>query len=199
MNILICGDSFASDFSKEYPNCKGWVNLLTNDYTVNNIAQAGVSEYKILKQIESINPSDFDAVIIVHTSPYRVHIKHHPVHQHSILRNNCDLLYEDILHHNANSDNKCLNAAEDYFKYIFDEDYYLDCYHLMQEKIKKLTDSVTTLNIGILYDNNFVNFNHFMSLRSTFIKQQGQINHFNDTGNVFVYNTVKQWLVKYVQ
>ena len=52
MKILICGDSFAADFRITDTNALGWCNLLEEKYTVVNRAQAGVSEYKILKQIE---------------------------------------------------------------------------------------------------------------------------------------------------
>jgi hypothetical protein len=47
--ILICGDSFAADWSKKY-NSIGWVNMIENDHIITNIAEAGVSEYKIYKQ-----------------------------------------------------------------------------------------------------------------------------------------------------
>ena len=47
--ILICGDSFAADWSKKYEG-KGWVNMIENDHVITNIAEAGVSEYKIYKQ-----------------------------------------------------------------------------------------------------------------------------------------------------
>ena len=46
MNVLIAGDSFAA----EWPGSNGWVKLLAKKYNVKNVAQAGVSEYKILQQ-----------------------------------------------------------------------------------------------------------------------------------------------------
>ena len=48
--ILICGDSFAADWSKKYDGV-GWVNMIENEHVVTNIAEAGVSEYKIYKQL----------------------------------------------------------------------------------------------------------------------------------------------------
>ena len=44
--ILVAGDSFAA----EWPTGKGWVHKLAEDNAVNIVAQAGVGEYKILKQ-----------------------------------------------------------------------------------------------------------------------------------------------------
>ena len=43
MKLLVAGDSFVA----EWPGDEGWVKLLANDYDVTNVAQAGVSEYKI--------------------------------------------------------------------------------------------------------------------------------------------------------
>jgi hypothetical protein len=57
--LLICGDSFAADWTVKVKE-KGWVNLLAQDYKVTNLAQAGCSEYKILKQLQSVNLDKFD-------------------------------------------------------------------------------------------------------------------------------------------
>ena len=82
--ILICGDSFAVNHVEFDKNSCGWSNLLANDnYDVINLAQAGVGEYKIFKQLTSVDLEKFDAVIVCHTSPNRVYIQQHPVHKHS--------------------------------------------------------------------------------------------------------------------
>ena len=54
MKILICGDSFAADWTIKYPG-QGWPNMLSQQYEIVNLAQAGCSEYKILKQLEFTN------------------------------------------------------------------------------------------------------------------------------------------------
>ena len=70
--ILIIGDSFACVWPNEVT---GWPTQLAQQYDVTNLAQAGVSEYKILKQLlnfEKENPwwqHDFNCVIVSHTSP----------------------------------------------------------------------------------------------------------------------------------
>ena len=48
LRILIAGDSFAA----EWPGNNGWVKLLSQKFSVTNVAQAGVGEYKILKQLK---------------------------------------------------------------------------------------------------------------------------------------------------
>ena len=52
--LLIAGDSFAADWTIKYKG-EGWVNTLCKDYDVTNIAQAGVSEYKIYNQLKKID------------------------------------------------------------------------------------------------------------------------------------------------
>ena len=77
MRVLIAGDSFAADWQVKYPTQAGWPNLLVDKYTVTNIAQAAVSEYKILKQIQSVDLNQYDSIIISHASPNRIHcVKH---------------------------------------------------------------------------------------------------------------------------
>ena len=51
MKLLVAGDSFAA----EWPGNSGWVKLLAQEHPVTNVAQAGVSEYKILKQVQNEN------------------------------------------------------------------------------------------------------------------------------------------------
>ena len=89
MDLLIVGDSFAVDND----NTQSWQNKLKVDYNVVNTAQSGISEYKIYKQLVDQIEKQWNQIIIVHTSPYRVHTRKHPLHAHG------DLMYSDIEHH----------------------------------------------------------------------------------------------------
>ena len=60
--LLICGDSFSTDWTKKYEGI-GWVNMLEKNYKITNISQAGVSEYKIYQQLNSVDLSKFDKTI----------------------------------------------------------------------------------------------------------------------------------------
>ena len=67
--IVLAGDSFGC----EWPIGEGWSLMLAKN-AVNNIAQAGVGEYKILKQLwnecrDAYWVNNYDAVIVCHTSP----------------------------------------------------------------------------------------------------------------------------------
>ena len=99
MHVLIVGDSFAADWSAKHCDLFGWPNLLAKHHTVTNLAQAGVSEYKIYKQLISVDLSQFDLVIVAHTSPYRVVTRSHPVHYNNSLHKHADLLFGDIEYH----------------------------------------------------------------------------------------------------
>ena len=99
-NILIIGDSFAADWSTKYKDYLGWPTLLAQSHTVTNLAQAGVSEHKIYKQLCSVQDlSVYDVVIVAHTSPFRVPTKRHPMHSKDVLHKDADLIYTDIEYH----------------------------------------------------------------------------------------------------
>jgi hypothetical protein len=109
--ILISGDSFAADWNKKFKNKNGWVNMLETDFDVTNIAEAGVSEYKIYKQLQKIEIKNFDYVIVSHTSANRIPIDEHPIHKEDILHNNCDLIFSDV---NEHIDNPIMKIAYDF-------------------------------------------------------------------------------------
>ena len=98
MKVLICGDSFAADWTVKYTG-KGWPNLIAENYTVTNLAQAGCSEYKIYLQLASANLDQYDAIIVSHTSPNRLPVEVHPVHSNDPLHKNSDLIYTDLKGH----------------------------------------------------------------------------------------------------
>ena len=117
MKILICGDSFACDWSVKYNDYAGWPNLLAEKFTVKNLAQAGCSEYKILKQIQSQILTEYNLIIISHTSPYRIPVGQHPVHYKDVLHKDSDLLYSDIKYHSEENNN--LLSIVDFFENYF--------------------------------------------------------------------------------
>jgi hypothetical protein len=92
--ILIVGDSFGTPSDKNYT----WTSQLSQLYSVTNLCQNGVGQYKIHCQLMSTPIETFDTVILLITSPFRIHSEHNPFYtsmhpSHA----NCDLLYQDIL------------------------------------------------------------------------------------------------------
>jgi hypothetical protein len=184
MNILIAGDSFASDWSLKYPDRIGWPNILASHYIVTNTAQAGVSEYKILKQLELVDLSQFDTVIVSHTCFSRVHTIKHPFLSNDPLHFNCDLLISDV--HQKKNMNDAMKAAWGYFKYHWDETYYRDLYSMFRKEINLLLLDVPK----VLQINNFEPLKSDISYRHLLEDYSGDTNHFSTEGNLRIFKDV---------
>ena len=189
MKILIAGDSFAT----VWPDSQlGWPTLLAKKYSVVNLAQAGIGEYKILKQIQSQEINNFDLVIVSHTSPSRLHTNNHPVHKDGFHKN-CDLILNDLINRSAFR-NPSLKAAQEYFKYHYDDTYQIDIYNLIRKQINQLitipyismshVDVVNTLAI----EANHIDFSNLWS------KERGSINHYTIEGNSKIFETLEDMI-----
>ena len=189
--ILICGDSFAADWSVKYGNI-GWPNMLAKEFKVTNLAQAGCSEYKILKQIESVKLKKFDYIIISHTSPYRLYVNKHPIHYKDVLHKNSDLIFSDIEEYSKINSN--LIPILDYYKNYFDLDYALDIHNLICEKIDNITKGFNTVHISSFDYKEMYTFPKLVSFIDVFKKYPGQTNHYNQEGNQIVFDTIKMHL-----
>ncbi len=181
--ILIAGDSFAADWTKKY-NGIGWVNMLNNDYDVKNVAEAGVSEYKIYKQLENEKTDEFDYIIISHTSPYRIPVEKHPIHYGDILHNNCDLIYSDLKSYESN---KLAKIAVDFYENLFYHEYYEFVNDLLIKNI--LTKYKESININF-FDK--CNYDNIHNMKTIYQKNKGLINHMNEKGNNMVYKKIKK-------
>lgn len=180
--ILICGDSFAAS---DHPD--SWVSLLRQDYEVENLSQAGVSEYKIWRQLTSMDPYQFDMVIICHTDPHRVHTRKHPIHK-TELHKDCDLLWSDIAYHGthlARWFNRSLDAAVGYFIHHFDEEYYDDVYGLLVLNMRQeLSMHKNVIEMSGCWEDDF-------GLFKIAKENPGKINHMSPDGNRLVFQKVR--------
>lgn len=187
MKILLAGDSFAA----KWPGSdNGWPDLLSQTFDITNVAQAGIGEYKILKQIKKSNLKDFDLVIVSHTSPYRLHTPKHPITRVG-LHENCDLIYLD-LESNLDKKNESLMTAFNWFKFHYDEEYQCDIYDLMRREIDRI------INIPYLcLDHNPITSErsfekHTIDFSSYWEKNKGYVNHYSNQGNIFVSEIIKE-------
>ena len=185
MKILICGDSFAADWTIKYPDKKGWPNLLAEHHNVINLAQAGCGEYKILLQLLSVDFTQFDQIIVSHTSPYRIYVKDHPVHAGDVLHNNSDLIYKDIKEHSKT--NKKLSVLVDYFENYVDLTYLEFIHSLIVKEIKTLVKDFNVLHIS--HQNN-PSLDQYINFSDVFNAHPGLINHYDDQGNFIVYSKI---------
>lgn len=183
MNVLIAGDSFGAEWPIKGNN-QGWPNLLVSDFKITNISQAGVGEYKILKQIQSIDQKDFDIIIVNHTSPGRVHTRKHPIHSTG-LHENCDLLYNDI-DRRFSVFNRALQSAKDWFLYHYDDEYQKDVYRLIRKEIDSIINipylAVSHMPISVEF---CIEKNH-LDLSNIWLKRRGDVNHYSKEGNHLV-------------
>jgi hypothetical protein len=195
MKILISGDSFAADWQNA-KNVSGWPNLLANDFDVLNIAQAGCSEYKIYKQLLSVDLSNFDGIVIAHTSPNRLYVRNHPVHSSSILHKNSDLIYTDIKEHASVDPN--LLPIVDYFEKYFDIEYAEFVHTLICKEIDLMFSNFAGNVIHLTgFDwTNLYQFNELQVFSDLAIHDRGLANHFDTEGNEKVYQTVKKLILR---
>lgn len=189
LRILLAGDSFAADWNSEI---LGWPNMLAKEFEVKNVAQAGISEYKILKQIEKNNPNEYDLVIVCHTSPFRIHTPLHPL-ERTGLHKDCDLIFND-LDHNRDDNNQSLVTALNWFKYHYDETFQEDIYKLMRKQINSL---ITVPYLAIDHSISSLPFKfekEHLEFSTFWPRNRGKVNHYSDRGNQYVYNTVSKKL-----
>lgn len=185
MNILICGDSFAADHTVKYKS-EGWPNMLAKIHPVTNLAQAGCSQYKILKQLESVDPTSYDRIIISQTSPYRLYVKNHPIHSNDKLHKDCDLIYSDIKEHSLIHEE--LLPIVEYFEKYFDFEYANYIHTLLCEKIERMLLPLEYRVIHIITFENSYQFKNAINFTNLKYTNKGLINHYDDNGNKQILN-----------
>jgi len=194
--ILIAGDSFAADYTIRYHDQIGWPNMISKNHKVTNIAQIGVTEYKVLQQIRSVDLNKYDSIIISHSSPTRVHCEVHPIHYDNVLYKNSDLLYNDIKDHPENRD---AVIAVEYFKRFFDLDYYCEISKLLCMEITNILGNYPHLNqfhMTNYYNHNPYDFLDSFNFNKIWFNNQGTMNHLNDLGNKQLYEIVNNWILE---
>jgi hypothetical protein len=197
VKILICGNSHTVDFTVKNPGLVGWVNWLAERYTVTNLSQAGVGEYKILKQIESTNLKKYDAVIVSHSSPNRIHCQQHPVHHNSVLHRNADLIYSDVTAYNNIND--CA-LAQKFFERYFDLDHAQDIHRLVcMEMLNHLGQcpELSQFHIVDFYKKNPLNFLPAFNIGPIAKKYNGgsdSANHLTAEGHLAMFSTIEDWI-----
>lgn len=189
MRIAIAGDSFAVN----YPSTTlGWPNVLAQKYTVKNVAQAGVSEYKIFKQIKNLDLKNYDCIIVSHTSFSRIHTLTHPVHK-SGMHKDCDLIFSDIEARNSFFNSK-LDVAKKWFKFYYDNDYQKDIYNLLRSEINR-TITIPYLSIDNLEINdNCIKEKNHLNLTEFWQNNRGSINHYTAEANMIIAEMIEKSL-----
>jgi hypothetical protein len=171
MHLLLAGNSFIAKHTGEYP---GWAELLEQDYKIHNVAQFGVGQYKILKQLQKVNLNQYDAVIICQSSPYLIHTAYHPLHKEDSLYGRCDFIYEDIKGR--------VPDVEKFFKEYLDLEYAEFIHNLIVNEIATILRDCRVIDCANL------------GLRQLFETNRGTVQHLDKQGNITFYNKLKKAL-----
>ena len=188
-DILIIGDSFSADWSIKYNNYPGWPNLLANEFNIVNVSQAGCSEYKIRKQLDSVNLNEFSHCIVSHTSPNRIPVEHNPLHTNDILHHSCDFIYADV----CESKNPEVASVKEYYEKYFFAEYYDYIHSLIVNDIDTVLKNrlITPLHIT------FFDVKHPMidkNYHQVFKDSAGLINHLTERANKQIFQQIKNWI-----
>ena len=190
MKIALFGDSFGVQKMEE--EFDSWVTMLNKHIDIDNFCKSGIGEYKILKQIQQTDLSVYDKVLITHTSPNRVYVKFNPLHQDSQYHKDCDIIYSDI----ENNSDKFSIAGQLYFKHIFDFEYAKDIHIMICKEIEKLINHKISMHITHFDYNELYNFPDMINFYPLFLKNRGTVNHYNKKGNITVFQTLLDKLIK---
>jgi hypothetical protein len=194
LKVLIAGDSFAAKWPGKYP---GWAELLEEYFDVTNLAQAGVGEYKILRQVHSVDVTWFDCVIVCHTSFSRIHTREHPVHKEG-LHINCDLIYTDLEAHN-DKNNPSLKAAKDFFQYHYDESQSKGIYYLIRSEIARLMAFSSYIAIDNFKDAAIFSIEkNKVDLSDFWLENKGEVNHYSEEGNKKLCQMIREQILQSV-
>jgi hypothetical protein len=190
MKILLAGDSFAANWNDI--STTAWWQLLDQEHTVHNVAQAGCGEYKILNQLLNCNLKTYDLIIVCHTSPYRIHTLSNPFHD-NVSHKNSDLMYTDI---SCAKESNEKNHVMYFFENIFDLEYARSIHNLIKKEIVQVLASYNHLHVSF-----FKNFKdeytypQEINLYHVWKKYPGNINHLNPAGNQQAYIEIKKRIV----
>lgn len=187
--LLICGDSFAADWTVKYSG-HGWPNMLAQDFAVTNLAQAGCGEYKIYQQLTSANLNAFDQIIVSHTSPNRIFVERHPVHAGDPLQHTSDLIYTDLVEHCK--EDPSLQSIVDYFERFFDLTHAQFMHRLICAEIDQLLQQsqVPVLHITNIPWQGLYEFKNALHFDWVFDRHRGTMNHYSNQGNRIVYEKI---------
>ena len=184
MKLALFGDSFGVQRKNtSYPS---WVDLLSLHFDITNYCKCGVSEYKILKQLQSANFDDYDKILIVHTSATRVYVKYNPLHQSSEYHRDCDIIFSDI----ENSKDDFSKSCRLYFKHIFDLDYAIDVHNMICKTIDDLCSKVDVIHSTHFEYSGLHQFSNMINFHDLFLKHRGDVNHYDKQGNEQIYQSL---------
>ena len=186
--LLIVGDSFAAP----YENQPAWTNLI--NAKVDNRAQAGVGQYKILQQLKNYH-QDHDGVLVVLTSEMRVYIKNNPFYGSEHRHANADLIFADI---ESRRGDPWADRLLWWFGNVFDLEHARAINDLILAEIYRLLElrqkPWKVVTFFDPYPEQFDFDGRLENLNQIWKDHPGTINHLNTTGHDIMAANINAWL-----
>ena len=189
MKIALFGDSF----SARVPDACiiGWPILLEKHFSIENFSQSGSSQYRILQNLKNQNLSQYDKIVVSHTSPLRMFVKFNPLHQTTEYHKECDLIFLD----SAERDDPFSIACQMFYKHIFDLEYAFDIHNMICREISDITSAHDTLHITHFDYDKLYCFDGMINFYQHWLKHKGKVNHYSQPGNNVVYQELLKHLI----
>ena len=185
--ILIVGDSFSS---AQLSGDHGWPTLLAQQHQVTNISHPGIGEYKIMQRLMSQDLTLYDAVIISHTSPYRVHCLENHLYPQGHVYRDSDIIFLDA----ENKRTRLGQSMVDYFHYAFDEQYYKFVHASCCMQIDALTLHSPVIHITHFDWTDLYQFPGMINFYQLWQQHAGNHVHYDIAGNQHILDTLQQQL-----
>lgn len=186
--LLVVGDSFAAP----YQNQPAWPDYLKA--RVDNRAQAGVGQYKILQQLKTHYQGQ-DHVLVVLTSEMRVYIKNNPLYKPGHRHADADLIFADV---ESRRGDPWADHLLWWFGNVFDPDHARSINDLILAEIYRFLEqhpcrwkAVTFFDPypgQFNFDGRLEDFSHIWKHHS------GSINHLDSKGHDIVAEKINAWL-----
>ena len=163
--------------------------MLAKKFDLDNLSQAGCSEYKIRQQLNQVDLTEYTHCIVTHTSPWRIPVEKHPLHQDDALHFACDLIYADILA----SNDKRVDCAKEFFAHYYHKDFYEYIYKLIAQDINQLLLRTSLSKLEITFFDTFLE-TFDRQFHVLFKHNKGDVNHLSDKANKLVYEHLVKWI-----
>ena len=177
------GDSFAAPITGAD---HAWYN---NIGPVKNCAQAGIGQYKILKQIQNYYNTQTNVILVI-TSENRIHIEKNPFYSIGHYHENCDLIFSDV----SSRKDQAAKHISWWFSNVFDLEHAKFMNNLLLEKMHSLITNSNLIPITFFEPYlGMYNFNEtLLDLSYIWKTHPGNINHLDPAAHQIITNIIKQ-------
>lgn len=187
--LLLVGDSFAAPY-KDHQDC--WHRSLGGE--VENRAQAGVGQYKILQQLKRHYQSH-DYILVVLTSELRIHTEYNPFYSRRDRHAHADFIFSDV---ESRAGNPEADHVIWWFTNVFDLDHARYINNLVLKDLHEFLDNTTSHWRVITFFKPYpgqYDFDRRLEDFSMFWENNpGDVNHLSSVGHASVAANINLWL-----